>query len=98
MKIEQMSFNGKRICAEGRTGSDVGDRIEAFVTNARSSDVDPVFRNEFFVTSQVNRRHSIFRSVPASTPGGTQNAEGTRQQISRPAHAAFGNELSDVTA
>src|ERR1022692_615063 len=95
MKVQQVSFNGKRIGSESWTVPDVRDRIETFVAHARASDIDTIFRNKFLVSSQVNRRHSIFRTITAPASGSRQNAEGTRQQMPRAAHASGGKQLPD---
>src|ERR1700678_2562239 len=98
MEIQQVGLDGKRIAAKGWAVSDVGDRVEAFVANAGAGDINTVFRDEFFVARQVDGRYGVLRSVAASAAGDGENTERTRQQVSRPAHSAFGKQLSDVAA
>ena len=46
MKVEQVRFDGKRVCAEGWAVTNVRHRVEAFFANTRARDVDAV-RNPF---------------------------------------------------
>src|SRR5208282_706227 len=98
MKIQQVRLNGKRIGAKGGPVADVRDRVKAFVAHAGAGYVDAVFRHEFFVARQVDGGDGVLRSIAASASGGGKNAERTRQQMPRPAHAAFRKQLTDVAA
>src|SRR6266446_7598978 len=98
MKIQQVGLDGKRIAAKSRTVADVGDRVKAFVADARAGDIDAVFGNKFLVVRQIDGRDGIFRAISASPSGSRKNAERTRQQMPRPAHTAFGKQIKDVDA
>src|SRR5437879_13862115 len=98
MKIQQVGLDGKRIAAKSRTVAYVGDRVKAFVTYTRASHIDAVFGHEFFVVRQIDGRDGIFRPISASPSGSRKNAERTCQQMSRPAHPAFGKQLTNVAA
>src|SRR5205807_617764 len=74
------------------------DRVKAFVTYTRASHIDAVFGHEFFVVRQIDGRDGIFRPISASPSGSRKNAERTCQQMSRPAHPAFGKQLTNVAA
>src|SRR5215475_5639993 len=60
MKVEQVSFDGKRICAESWTVTDVSHRVEAFIANPRARDIDAIPGYQFFITAQVNGGNRIF--------------------------------------
>src|SRR5271169_5970470 len=102
MKIQEVSFNGKRISAKSRPVSNVSDRIEALVVipaaNSRARNVDAVLGHELLVMRQIDCRDGIFRTISTSTPGSRENAERTRQQMPRPAYSPFGKQLADVAA
>src|SRR5208337_444004 len=98
VEIQQVSFNGKRIGAKRGPVPNVRDRVETLIADAGAGDIDAVFGHEFFVVRQVDSGYGVLRSVAASTAGGRENAEWTRQQMPRPADSAFGKQLSNVAA
>src|SRR5208282_4720189 len=102
MKIQQVSFNGKRIRAKRGPISNVSDRIETLAVistaDSRTGDVNAILRHEFFIVRQIDRRDGIFRPISASTAGCRENAERTPQQVPRPADSAFRKQLTDVAA
>src|SRR5208282_997403 len=102
MKIQQVSFDGKRVGAKRRPVSHVGDRIKTLraITAADSCtrDVHAVFRSKLFIVRQINSRDRIFRAVTAPPSGGGENAERTSQQMPRPADPAGGKQFADMAA
>src|SRR5271157_5217758 len=98
MKIQQVSFNGKRFRAKRWTVSHIRDRVETFIAHAGPRDIHAVLRHEFFIARQINRGHSVFRPVPASPPRSRKNAERTRQQMPRPANSSRSKQLSNMAA
>src|ERR1700692_583614 len=98
MKIEKVSFNGKRIRAKGRTITNVGYGLEALAPDLRPGDVDAIFRHKFFVTRQVDCGHSVLRTIASTAARRGENAKRTRQQMAGATHATFENQFSNVTA
>src|SRR5262249_46977476 len=75
MKVEQVSFDGKGICAEGGTVTDVRHRVEAFFANPGAGDVDAITGYQLFITAQVNGWNRIFRAVAAAPARSREDAE-----------------------
>ena len=69
MEVEQMGFDRKRLGAEGGTIADVGDGVEALIAHAGSSDVNAIFRNQFFIAAQIDGGNGVFGAVSAAPPG-----------------------------
>src|SRR5581483_910930 len=98
VKIEQVGFNRKRIASERGAATYVSDGIETFVAHASSRDVDAVCRNHLLITTQVDRRHGVLRSIAAPSSRGGENRERTAQQVTSATHPASGQEPANVAA
>src|SRR2546425_6511269 len=98
MEIQQMGFDGKRILSEGGAIPNVGDRIKAFLANARPSDVHTVFGRQLFVAAEVDGRDRVFGAVTASTARSGANTERARQQKSCVADVPLSDQLTNACA
>src|SRR5215467_11226263 len=97
-KVQHVGFDSERVSPECGTVSDIRDRVKALRPYACASDVNAVFRNEFLVAAEVNRRHGVLGTESATSARRGKNAEGAAQEMTRAANAACLNELSDMAA
>src|ERR1700753_4178481 len=98
MEVKQVGFEPEKFVAKCGAVADVSDGIEAFVSDACPGNVDTILGNELFVAREIDGGHSVFRSVAAAPAGGTENAEGTREKMTRPAHAAGAEQFANLAA
>src|ERR1700693_5747695 len=93
-----MGFNGKQFRSKGRTVAHARDRFDVLCPDSRAGDVDAVFGHKFFVAREVDGGHRVLRSVAAAASGRAENAEGTGQEMPRPAHVARCEQLANLAA
>src|ERR1700751_4930172 len=98
MEVEQVSFYGEGIGAEGRAVADVRNRIKAFLSHTCAGYINSILGHQFLVTRQVNSGRCVLGAVAASTAGGGKNAERTCQQMTGATDAAFADQFADVGA
>src|ERR1700722_7767433 len=97
MEVQQMTFDGERICSKRRTIADVRYRLEAFFVYPQPGDVDAVGRDQFVITREVDGRHGVLLAIAAAAAGIREDAERPAQQCSRATDISLGNQLTDFT-
>src|SRR5437660_702641 len=85
MEVEQVSFNGEGLVAEGRPQADVRDRIESFIVHASTGEINAIAGNQIVIAAQVDGGYGVFVAIAASTSGGASDAEDAAQEA--PGHA-----------
>src|ERR1700756_2706039 len=98
MEVQQVRLDSEGVGAEGGTVANVGDRVKAFLAYARSSDVDAVPGNEFFIAAEIDGGHGVFAAIAAPAPGSGQDRKRTSQQVARPAGVPAIQQLSNLAA
>src|SRR5579872_1191342 len=99
MEVEQVSFNGERLGAEGGAIADVGHRIEALLRHAGVGDVNAIFGHEFFVAAEVDGGNGVFGAITAAAAGIGDDAESTAEQVAGIADITFcSNQLAHPAA
>src|SRR5580692_6641682 len=98
MEVQQMAFDGERICSKRRTIADVRYRLEALIVNPQPGNVDAIGGNQLVITREVDGRHGVLLAIAAAAAGIREDAERPAQQCSRATDISLGNQLTDFTA
>ena len=98
MEIEQVSFDGEWLHAEGWTITDIGHGIEAFFAHARPRDVNAIFRDQFVVLAQIDGGNRVLCPVPATPAWSWSNTERTAKQYPRALYFTALNQFANARA
>ena len=71
LEVEEVGFDGKGVCAEGRAVAGVGDAAEELVAYAEGCDVDAVGWQEFRIRSEVDGWDGVAGAVASAAGGDT---------------------------
>src|SRR6185437_3294941 len=92
MEVEQVSFDGERLCAEGGTVADVGHGIKALFRHAGAGNVNAIAVHELFITAEIDGGNRVFGAVTAAAARIGNDAEGSAEEVSGVADIAFGGD------
>ena len=97
MEVEQVGLNGEGVVAKGGAVAHVGDALEVLATHLQASDIDAVSREQFVVSSQVDRGHSVASTKATTRRGLAFHCKRAAQQRSRAGHIPLNQQLADAT-
>jgi hypothetical protein len=96
MEIQKVSLDCIGIRPESGTVANVGDGIEAFLSNASPRDVHAVAGDQFLIARKVDGRNGVFRTVSPTAARSRNYAKGPGEKNAGAVHITGTDQLPNA--